>query len=234
MIQRTTKILKLLPSIRLLRIFIKLGDYEAILCELGDKDLAYVAGTIFAAGSDTTSSTITIMMMAAATHIDAQAHIQEELNNIMGCTQLPTFDQEMLQVTVFVLKSLRWRPVSLGGFAHHATKDIIWKNYLISAGMTVIRNYWAITNNPEVFLKPHMFNPQCWIDNAGHVCSDLQFFTFDFGHQPYLRISECVLQRSYDMLAFSDSANICAALFEICLEKRINENVVRELYAPGK
>ncbi|KAG1896365.1 cytochrome P450 [Suillus fuscotomentosus] len=212
--------------------------------QLEDKDLAYIAGAMFTAGSDTTASAITIMMMAAATHTDAQARVQEELDNVVGRMRLPTFgDQEMLpQVTAFMLESLRWRPVSLGGFAHRATKDIIWKNYLVPAGATVIGNHWAIANDPEVFSEPHRFNPQRWIDDAGRVRSDLRFFTFGFGRRvcPGQHVANrsvfvnTALISKIDTLAFSDTANIRAAPFEICFAKRIDENVIRELCAPGK
>ncbi|KAG1870405.1 hypothetical protein C8R48DRAFT_670780 [Suillus tomentosus] len=37
-----------------------------------------------------------------------------------------------------------------------------------------------------------------------------------------------------DMLTILDTATVHAPLFEICLEKRIDENVIRELCAPGK
>ncbi|KAG1764164.1 cytochrome P450 [Suillus placidus] len=211
-------------------------------------------------GSDTTASAITIMMMAATIYTDAQARVQEELDNVVGRTRLPTFgDQEMLpQVTAFMLESLRWRPVSLGGtyhlsFAHRATKDIIWKNYLIPAGATVIGNHWAIANDPEVFPDPHGFNPQRWIDDAGRVRDDLRSFAFGFGRRVCpgrhvakrsvfintalilwaFRLSENPAAK-IDTLAFSDTANIHAAPFEICLEKRVDENLVRELCAPGE
>ncbi|KAG2046469.1 cytochrome P450, partial [Suillus hirtellus] len=152
--------------------------------QLEDAGLGYLAGVVSAAGYDTTASAITIMMMAAATHTDAQARIQEELDHVVGRMQLPMFtDQEVLpQVTAFILESLRWRPVTLGGLAHLANKDIIWKNYLIPEGVTVIGNHWAIANDPEVFPELQMFNPQRWIDDAGRVCSDLWFFTYGFGH----------------------------------------------------
>ncbi|KAG1840953.1 cytochrome P450 [Suillus tomentosus] len=223
--------------------------------QLEDKDLAYIAGTMFGAGSDTTASAITIMMMAAATHIDAQARVQEELDNVVGRTRLPTFDdQEMLpQVNAFMLESLRWRPVSLGGFPHRAIKDIVWKNYLIPAGATVIGNHWAIANDPEIFPEPHRFNPQRWIDDAGRVRGDLRFFTYGFGRR--VCPGQHVANRSVfvntalilwafrlsenpgakiDTLAFSDTANIHAAPFEICFARRMDKNVIRELCAPGK
>ncbi|KAG1855135.1 hypothetical protein C8R48DRAFT_776535 [Suillus tomentosus] len=42
---------------------------------------------MFAAGSDTTASAITIMMVAAATHADAQVRTQEGLSNVVGRTR---------------------------------------------------------------------------------------------------------------------------------------------------
>ncbi|KAG1840973.1 cytochrome P450 [Suillus tomentosus] len=222
---------------------------------LEDHELGYLGGAIFGAAFDTTASAITFMIMAAAIHRDAQARVQEELDNVVGRTRLPTFaDQEMLpQVTAFMLESLRWRPITLGGFAHRATKDIIWNNYLIPSGATVIGNHWAIANDPEVFPEPHKFNPQRWIDDAGRVRGDIKSFTFGFGRrvcpgQPVanrsifintafilwaFRLSENPAAK-IDTLAFSDTPNIHAAPFEICLTKRIDENVVRELCARGK
>ncbi|KAG1798565.1 cytochrome P450, partial [Suillus plorans] len=152
------------------------------------------------------------------------------------------------QVTVFMLESLRWRPVTLGGFAHRVTKDIIWNNYLVPAGATVIGNHWAIANDPEAFPEPHRFNPQCWIDDAGRVHSDLRFFTFGFGRRVCpgqhvanrsvfittalvlwaFRLSENPAAK-IDTLAFSDTTTVHAAPFEVCFAKRIDENVVREL-----
>ncbi|KAG1854460.1 cytochrome P450 [Suillus subalutaceus] len=223
--------------------------------QLEDKELAYIAGGMFAAGSDTSASAITFMMMAAAIHTDAQARVQEELDSVVGRTRLPTFDdQEVLpQVTAFMLESMRWRPVSLGGFAHRATKDIVWKNYLIPAGATVIGNHWAIANDPEVFPEPQKFNPQRWIDDAGRVRDDLRFFTFGFGRRVCpgqhvanrsifintalilwaFRLSENPAAK-IDTLALSDTATTHAAPFEICFEKRIDENQIRELCAPGE
>ncbi|KAG1849245.1 cytochrome P450 [Suillus subluteus] len=222
--------------------------------QLEDKELAYIAGGMFSAGSDSTASAITVMMMAATIHTDAQARVQEELDNVLGRTRLPTFDdQEILpQVTAFMLESMRWRPVSLGGVPHCATKDIIWNNYLIPAGAIVIGNHWAIANDPDVFPEPHKFNPQRWIDDVGRVRDDLRFFTFGFGRRVCpgqhvanrsifintalilwaFRLSENPAAK-IDTLAFSDAATIHAAPFEICLENRIDEDLIRELCALG-
>ncbi|KAG2072928.1 cytochrome P450 [Suillus decipiens] len=218
--------------------------------QLEEKELGYIAGTMFAASSDTSASAITFMMMAATLHPDAQARVQEELDEVVGRMRLPMFDdKEMLpQVTAFILESMRWRPVSFAGFPHRATKDIVWNNYLIPAGATVIGSHWAIANDPEVFPEPHKFNPQRWLDDAGRIRRDLRFFPFGFGHRVCLgqhvanrsvfintalilwafRLSENPAAK-IDSLDFSDTAAIHAAPFEICFEKRIDENLIREL-----
>ncbi|KAG1831218.1 hypothetical protein EV424DRAFT_1534314 [Suillus variegatus] len=119
------------------------------------------------------------MTMAAATHTDMQAHVQEELDNIVGHTQCKLFFEILPQVTMFMLGSLRWRPVSLGGFVHCATKAIIWKNYLIPASATSIGNHWAIANDPEVFLEP-----------LGCLCGLLEPYIVDVGCTEWGRVSK--------------------------------------------
>ena len=52
--------------------------------ELSDNETAYLAGSMFGAGSDTTASAISISIMAAACFPKAQAKVQEELDNVIG------------------------------------------------------------------------------------------------------------------------------------------------------
>ena len=52
--------------------------------ELSDNETAYLAGSMFGAGSDTTASAISIAVLAAACYPKAQAKVQEELDAIVG------------------------------------------------------------------------------------------------------------------------------------------------------
>ncbi|KAH7919526.1 cytochrome P450 [Leucogyrophana mollusca] len=223
---------------------------------LSDGELAYVAGAMFGAGSDTTASAITIMMMAAAKHPEAQARIQDELDAVVGRERLPTFeDQPMLpQVTAFMLESLRWRPVSIGGFAHRAMKDIIWNGYCIPAGASVIGNHWAIANDPDVYPNPERFYPQRWIDDKGRVRDDLRFCTYGFGRRVCpgqhvanrsIYINTALILWAFRLLenpaapidaslhAFSDTANMHAKPFEVRFEERLGVGVLKALLSGG-
>ncbi|KII86174.1 hypothetical protein PLICRDRAFT_114554 [Plicaturopsis crispa FD-325 SS-3] len=152
---------------------------------LSDEESAYLAGSMFGAGSDTTAAGISFAIMAAACYPDAQARVQEELDRVVGRGRLPTFEdrKSLPQVTAFVLESYRWRPVSAPGFAHRAMEDVVWEGYRIPKGVTVMGNHWAISRDPDVYPDPETFNPGRWLDKNGQVQEDPKFYNFGFGRR---------------------------------------------------
>ncbi|KAF9033815.1 cytochrome P450 [Panaeolus papilionaceus] len=152
---------------------------------LNEAETAYLAGSMFGAGSDTTASAISVSILAAACYPEAQRMIQAELDTIIGKERAPvTSDADALpQTMAFVLESFRWRPVTAGGAPHKATRDIIWKNYLIPKGATVVGNVWAIGRDPEYFPDPERFDPQRWLDKDGKLREDVKSYPFGFGRR---------------------------------------------------
>ena len=51
---------------------------------MSDNETAYLAGSMFGAGSDTTASAISVAVMAAACYPEAQRWVQEELDQVLG------------------------------------------------------------------------------------------------------------------------------------------------------
>jgi len=152
---------------------------------LSDAEIADLAGSMFGAGSDTTATAIAFMIMAAAAYPKAQAEVQAQLDSVIGRDRSPTFDDESLLplVTAFYLEVYRWRPVSYGGFAHRATADIRWGDYVIPTGAMVIGNHWAIARDPDVFPDPEEFKPSRWLDESGKLREDITSFNFGFGRR---------------------------------------------------
>ncbi|KAL1738116.1 cytochrome P450, partial [Schizophyllum fasciatum] len=150
---------------------------------LSDSEAAYLAGSMFGAGSDTTASAISVAVMAAATHPDAQERVARELEAVVGRGRAPTYaDKDALpQTMAFVLESFRWRPVTAAGGAHKATKDLIWEGYRIPAGATVYGNVWSVGRDPACFPDPEAFNPQRWLDGEGRLRDDVRNYPFGFG-----------------------------------------------------
>ncbi|KAF8148666.1 cytochrome P450 [Crassisporium funariophilum] len=209
--------------------------------DLSDNETAYLAGSMFGAGSDTTASAISIAVMAAACYPEAQAKVQEELDTVIGRERAPTHaDQDMLpQTMAFVQETFRWRPVSAGGFAHKATRDIIWQNYLIPKGATVMGNVWAVGRDPAYFPDPEKFNPQRWLNEEGKIREDMKAYTFGFGRRvcpgQYMAsasvfVNTALIQWAFtvkkdpsspiDELAFTESANTHPLPFKVFFEPR--------------
>ncbi|KAH7922342.1 cytochrome P450 [Leucogyrophana mollusca] len=153
--------------------------------KLSREEMAYLAGSLFGAGSDTTAVAIMVLVMAAARYPKAQALVQEELDNVVGRDRAPTFDDQnsLPQIQVFMLECLRWRPVTTLGFAHRALKDIVYNGYCIPEGAIVFGNHWAISRDPAVYPNPDTFDPQRWLNSDGQVRDDLKFPSFGFGRR---------------------------------------------------
>ncbi|KAG2340515.1 cytochrome P450 [Suillus weaverae] len=153
--------------------------------QLATDEMAYLAGTLFGAGADTTSAGITAVIMAAACHPLAQAKVHEELDLIIGSDRAPTFkDLNLLpQLHAFALEALRWRPIIPIGFPHSTNRDIIWQGYCIPKGATVYGCHWAICRDPIAFPDPDKFDPQRWLDSEGRLKDDMKSFTFGFGRR---------------------------------------------------
>ncbi|KAL4071072.1 cytochrome P450 [Scleroderma yunnanense] len=217
---------------------------------LNDKELAYIAGSMFGAGSDTTASAITFIVFSAALNPKAQEKVQEELDAVVGRDRLPTFaDWDALpQTTAFIAETARWRPIVPGGFPHCATKDVIWNGYLIPAGTAVVANHWAIANDPEVFPNPEVFDPQRWIDMTGKVRRDIEFCTFGFGRRVCpgqhvanrsIFINTVLMLWSFrisqdpaspiDSFGFPDAVSVQPHPFKAIFEPRVSQDMLRQL-----
>ncbi|KAG1804670.1 cytochrome P450 [Suillus subaureus] len=148
-------------------------------------EMAFLAGSLFAAGSDTTTAAICTVLMAAACFPEEQAKVQAELDAVIGRRRAPTFsdEQALPHLHSFISEALRWRPLVPSGLAHRTTKEVVWENYCIPAGTTVFGHHWSISRDPDVFPEPHAFKPQRWINDQGALRDDLKFFVFGFGRR---------------------------------------------------
>ncbi|KAG1840961.1 cytochrome P450 [Suillus tomentosus] len=158
--------------------------------QLSRTEMCYLGGTIFGAATDNISAAITIAILAAACHPEAQARVQEQLDTVVGRERAPSFEdvQRLTELHAFMHESLRWRPVVPLGFPHRATRDIIWvceidKGLRIPAGATVYGCHWSISHDATAFPDPENFDPQRWVEPCGRIRPGLKSFPFGFGRR---------------------------------------------------
>ncbi|KAG2108927.1 cytochrome P450 [Suillus discolor] len=155
------------------------------LLGLSESEAHFLPANFFAAGIDATAAAICTVLMAAACFPEEQARVQDELDAVVGRHRAPTFaDQQSFPfLNAFISEAFRWRPVTPDGFPHRATEDVIWENYCIPAGTTVVGSSWAISRDSEVYPDPDVFKPQRWMNDQGGLRDDLTFFIYGFGRR---------------------------------------------------
>ncbi|KAL1695073.1 cytochrome P450 [Schizophyllum commune] len=121
------------------------------------EQMSELAGAIYEAGSETTSSTLQTMVLLFAAFPDVQVRLQQEIDNVVGEGRLPVAkDAEHLPyLNAVIQETHRFHTVTPLAIPHRATKDLHHKGYLIPEGATIFGNLFP----SDLFEKPYTFNP---------------------------------------------------------------------------
>ncbi|KAA1470684.1 cytochrome P450 [Dentipellis sp. KUC8613] len=141
---------------------------------LSEREVAWLAATVYAAGADTTAATMAWWMLAMAAHPDAQRRAQEELDTVVGRSRPPSFaDFEHLPYIQAMAKEVvRWQPIDRVGIPRRSLEDDWYNGYFIPAGSVIIVNMWHLCRNPEVYGEDAaQFNPSRHLDAHGQLAS---------------------------------------------------------------
>lgn len=157
-----------------------------------DKLLAYTAGSLLEAGSDTTAATIHTFVLLMLHHPDALARAREELDRVVGVERMPGWDDEerLPWVIACIKETLRRRPPTIMGMPHRVDEDDVYEGYRIPKGSTVIGNIWAIHMDPVRYPNPAAFDPARFYDKdkmpkwaSGPDSSHRDHYAFGWGRR---------------------------------------------------
>ncbi|KAI0031850.1 cytochrome P450 [Vararia minispora EC-137] len=153
---------------------------------------SWLAGTMYAAGAETTSAVMSWWSLAMLAYPDCQKRAQDELDAVVGRHRLPTFSDfpHLHYIRAVVKEALRWRPVDPIGLPHRSTEDDFYEGYFIPKGAIVIANVWELNRDPLVYGDDAAhFNPSRHLDANGRICpgpadtKEESHFTFGFGRR---------------------------------------------------
>ncbi|KAK5094649.1 hypothetical protein LTS08_008505 [Lithohypha guttulata] len=122
---------------------------------------AYTCGGLVEAGSETTATTLNNFLLAMAIFPEVAQKAQQEIDQVIGSTRLPSWEDEanLPYVRALVKEVLRWRPVNKFGMPHCTSEDDWYEGYFIPKGSVVMLNWWAIHYDPKLFPHPETFDP---------------------------------------------------------------------------
>ncbi|KAI9740606.1 MAG: hypothetical protein M1834_005187 [Cirrosporium novae-zelandiae] len=136
--------------------------------DLSLEDIKGAAGAVYAAGQDTTWSTLVVFVLNMVLHPEIQQKAQAMVDAVVGPDRLPDFnDRDSLPyIDYIVQETLRWQPVSPIGVPHKSLQGDIYKGMFIPAGSFVYANAMAMTHDENVYKNPNDFNPDRYIPQS--------------------------------------------------------------------
>ncbi|KII84590.1 hypothetical protein PLICRDRAFT_179402 [Plicaturopsis crispa FD-325 SS-3] len=146
------------------------------------------AGTMYAAGTDTTASSVKTFILSMLLNPEIQAKAQKELDEVVGHGNLPDFSHQdsLPYVNAIVKETLRWGPVTPQGIPHVVAAEDAFEGYRIPAGTIVIGNAWAMLHDETVYPNPSKFSPERFLDSEGRIdptVKDPAHAAFGFGRR---------------------------------------------------
>jgi cytochrome P450 len=162
---------------------------EAAKYNLKPQEISALAGNLFGAGSDTSSSTLITAILAMRAFPETLIPAWEEIDRVVGSGRSPSFedDANLPYLRAFVKEVFRWRSVAIiGGQPHAPVQDDYFNGYLIPKSTWVQGNVWAIHHNEREFPEPDRFNPNRFIKDspdARPFPGERGYMTFGWGRR---------------------------------------------------
>ncbi|KAF9446023.1 cytochrome P450 [Macrolepiota fuliginosa MF-IS2] len=146
------------------------------------------AASFFAAGADTTHTSIVNFILAMTLNPDAQAKAQAEIDSVLENGRLPEFtDEDSLPYVTAVMKEvMRWQPPNPLAVPHLVTENDTYNGYHIPKGSCVMGNAWAMSRDEERYPEPELFKPERFLTPDGKLnpnAHDPFDFVFGFGRR---------------------------------------------------
>nr|QEG47554.1 cytochrome P450 [Tetranychus cinnabarinus] len=123
----------------------------------------------YAAGSGTTTNTLSFMMLYLITYPEYQRKIRDEIKQTIGFERQPDYeDRNSMPFTMaFIYESLRISTITPLNVHRRASRDTKVMNYLIPKDTLVILNFWAVHRDPNLWNDPHSFKPERFLSDDG-------------------------------------------------------------------
>ncbi|ODM98565.1 Methyl farnesoate epoxidase [Orchesella cincta] len=121
--------------------------------EDGEQSLRAMLVELFLAGSETVANTLSYTLLYLSHFKDAQARVQQEIDDVIGDFRTPSLTDKKLMpyVEAVILETLRCSSILPLGSPHRMVEDLLFHGYFLPKGATVIASLYAIHHDPNVW-----------------------------------------------------------------------------------
>ncbi|XP_072045012.1 cytochrome P450 2J4-like [Amphiura filiformis] len=149
------------------------------------KNLPATTRALFAAGTETTSTTLRWAVLYMMAYPEIQDRVHQELDSVVGRNRLPKLaDKADLPFTCATLFEVqRIATIVPLGVPHSCGKDTTLGPYTIPKGSIVVPNIWAVHHDPDSWPNPDEFKPERFLDKDGAFHDSGKVIPFAIGRR---------------------------------------------------
>ncbi|XP_014191492.2 cytochrome P450 2K1 [Haplochromis burtoni] len=149
-----------------------------------DDNLMMTVMNLFAAGTETTSTTLRWGLLLMAKYPEIQDEVQEELRRVIGDRQVQVADRKNLPFTDAVIhETQRLSSIVPTALPHKTTQDITFQGHFIEKGTTVFPLLTSALHDPNEWERPHSFYPAHFLDKEKKFVKRDAFIPFSAGRR---------------------------------------------------
>ncbi|XP_015272002.1 PREDICTED: cytochrome P450 2J2-like [Gekko japonicus] len=148
-----------------------------------EENLVQCIADLFAAGTETTTTTLYWAFLLMANYPDVQEKVQKEIDNAFGSSEFFSYqDRRKVPYTNAVIHEIqRSRYILLFGVPRQCSKDVNIFGFFIPKGATVITDLRSVLLDPKKWETPEKFNPNHFLDKDGQFVENEAFLPFGAG-----------------------------------------------------
>nr|WIE06253.1 cytochrome CYP340AB1 [Spodoptera frugiperda] len=174
---------------------VKPGKFKPVLDQIlqlvdeqhvfSDEEIREHLDTIVAAAYDTTSGTLTYILLAIGSHPEVQEKIFKEIQEVQPNKNedITKYDLLKLEYVEAVIKEVLRLYSPMPGVARKIDKDVKLKNYTLRAGSTCIFSFYGVGHHPMWGRDVNEFKPERWFDVANFPTNPNAFGGFGIGRR---------------------------------------------------
>uniref|UniRef100_A0A8D0HCM0 Cytochrome P450 family 2 subfamily AC member 68 n=1 Tax=Sphenodon punctatus TaxID=8508 RepID=A0A8D0HCM0_SPHPU len=149
-----------------------------------NENLISLVGNLFAAGTETTSTTLRWGILLMMKYLKIQNNVQEEIAKVMGSTQPRIEHRTKMPYTDAVIHEIqRFANILPMDLPHETTVNVTLKGYFIPKGTYIIPLLASVLYDESQWEKPHTFCPEHFLNSEGKFVKKEAFLPFSAGRR---------------------------------------------------